>query len=167
MVLPVQNVGAGGFSGCSDLLDEVIWRSYFFQTGRQEFQDGVKVRVVQATLNEVGMPCAHVFSGVSNRSTEYHREEGLLFGDLPIHVHIIEEVTDAIVGQNLAVEDIYCGVNGGLTAKLFVERLSRSWLHVEICIQNATILLASQAPRLRVFRQAERSGTRMTQVVSI
>lgn len=47
------------------------------------------------------------------------------FGNLGIHVYVVEEGTDAIVEQHLAIEEIDGGLHRRFTAELFVERRFR------------------------------------------
>jgi hypothetical protein len=55
------------------------------------------------------------------RPAKGHRQKGLLLANLPIHINALEKVADAVIAQNLPVENVYRGVNGGLSAQLFVQ----------------------------------------------
>ena len=68
----------------------------------------------------MSVPLAHVRSGVVVRTAHRHRQERLLLGRLLRHVDIVEESLDAVVFEDFAVENIDCGVHGGISAHFFV-----------------------------------------------
>lgn len=108
-----EDVGAGCFGEGGYFADEGGGDAEFGEAGSEMFDDGIEVRVVEAAGDEVGVATAHILAGVSDRPSENHGEEGLLFGDLSVHVDSFEKVRDARVGEDFAVEEIDGGFDGG------------------------------------------------------
>ena len=86
-----------------------------------------KVTLGLATM-EVEVAATHVLAGVLGGAAEDHGEEGLLLGGLSVHVDVVEESADAVVGEDLAVEDVDGGLDGGGAAKLFINRAHKDLL---------------------------------------
>lgn len=114
--LAVQNVGAGGFSDGGNLGNQRLRNAQFGEGLAEEFNDGIDVRIIESTADETGVAGAHILAAVVGGSAEDHGEEGFLLADLLIHIDVIEEMGDAIVGEDLAVEDIDRSVDGGSSA---------------------------------------------------
>lgn len=119
--LTIQYVGAGGFGDCGDLGNQAGGDAKFGEALAEELNDCVEVGIVETALYEVGMTTAQVLACVMNRAAEGHCEEGLLFGDLGVHIDAFKEMADAVVGKDLPIEDIYSGFNGRATTELFVK----------------------------------------------
>ena len=111
-----EDVGAGGFSEGGDFTDERGGDAEFGEARAEVFDDRIEVRVVKAAGDQMGVTTAQVLAGVSDRPSEDHGEESLLFGDLSVHVDSFEKVRDARVGEDFAVEEIDGGFDGGGTA---------------------------------------------------
>jgi hypothetical protein len=60
----------------------------------------------------VFMRLAHILAGILIGTAERHRQKGFLFGDLAIHINIIEKVADDWIAQHTPVENIDCRIHG-------------------------------------------------------
>src|SRR5436190_17187167 len=76
--LPVQNVRPGRLGNSSNLCDQVLRCSHLAQAFSQKLNYGIHMRIVQATLDQVSMPGAHVLPCVGHRATKNHRQKALL-----------------------------------------------------------------------------------------
>src|SRR5262245_25199650 len=101
-------------------------------------EDDVYVSITQPLGHETCVRRHHVSTRVAVRSAQNHRQERPLLRGLLIHVHIVKESRDAIVGQHTAIEEIHGLIDGGGAAQLLVqchvssesERVvSASWSH--------------------------------------
>jgi len=114
--LPTEDVGAGGFGEGGDFADQTGSDAKFGEAASEMFDDGIEVRVIEAAGDQMGVAAAQVLAGVGDRSAEDHGEEGLLLGDLAVHVDAFKEVRYSRVGEDLAVEEIDGGFDGGSAA---------------------------------------------------
>lgn len=118
-----QNVGTQALELGSDGLDMMRRNVEFGERRTEVFDHGVEVRVVEALFDQFSMRGSHVLTGIVVGATESHREKGGLLGSLILHVGGLKEVRDALITEDLAVEDVYSGLNGGGASEDLVQRL--------------------------------------------
>ena len=78
------------------------------------------------------MASTHVLARIRNRTSENHGEKSLLFGDLPIHINVVEELTYPIVRKDLSVEDVNRGIDRGFASELVVQCWRRGGIHKDV-----------------------------------
>ncbi len=68
------------------------------------FHHGVKMVFVKPVIDHLGVGVTHVLAGVIIWPTERHRQESTLFGDLPVHVGIVEKTIDPVIVKHFPVK---------------------------------------------------------------
>jgi hypothetical protein len=88
------------------LVDQVGRQTQFLQGRLQVHRDGVEVVLVESPLDQRRVGLAHLLAGIFLRASHGPAEEILLLRPLLVHVDVVKEITDRVVLQDLAVENV-------------------------------------------------------------
>ena len=77
-------------------------------------RDGIEVALLQV---KGGVGLAQILAFVGDGSAKSRREKRFLFRSLLVHVHVVEEVVHAFVGQNLHIKQFHGCIDRRLAAK--------------------------------------------------
>ena len=83
----------------------------------------IEMGIIEAVVDEIHMGVAQILAGVIVGSAKHHGEEGFLLGALLVHVDGIEDLTDAVVVEDLTIERVDGGIDGGLATYIIEKTL--------------------------------------------
>jgi hypothetical protein len=92
------------FQAFSDFLGILRFDSNFFQGGAKVLEEQVEVRMVQTVVSRLGMSVMHILPCIHS-SAEEHGNEHSLPGPEVRHVNSLKELAQAIILQELVVEE--------------------------------------------------------------
>jgi hypothetical protein len=88
-----------------DFLGILRLDSHFFQGCAKVLEEQVEVRIVQTVISEAGVSFTNIFPCIHS-SSEEHGNEHSLSGPEVCHVNSLKEMAQAIIMQDLVVEDL-------------------------------------------------------------
>ena len=86
----------------------------------------IEMRIVEPAIHKVGMPTAHIKARVVVRPAESEGKKRLLLCSLALHVNIVKEIRDGVVGKYSPIKVVDSCVYGRFAAKGFVKRRRHS-----------------------------------------
>jgi len=103
------------------LVDQVGRQTQFLQGRLQVHRDGVEVVPVESPLDQRRVGLAHLLAGIFLRASHGPAEEILLLRPLLVHVDVVKEITDRVVLQDLAVENVDGDLDGRFADNALVD----------------------------------------------
>ena len=102
--LLVQYGSSLAFQTFHDFLGILRLDSCFFQGYAKVLEEQVEMRIVQTVISGAGMGVSNTFPGIHSSAEEHGNEHGLS-GPEVCHVNSLKEMAQAIIMQNLVVEE--------------------------------------------------------------
>jgi len=109
--LLVQYGSSFAFQSFHDFLGILRLDSHFFQGDAKVLEEQVEVRVVQTVISGAGMGVMNTFPCIHS-SAEEHGNEHSLSGPEVCHVNSLKEMAQAIIMQDLVVEEFSSSLDG-------------------------------------------------------